>query len=164
MSHIFRILFVRCFSFGVVWWTHSIQNIIRSLFPFQSCMMNTSLFIWIGNRWWTGLGITEGTLWSERLVATRSSFALLFSFVVFDCEFIHNLTLHEISLSFSLFMFVSRISAKDGDGKLILSRTQGEPAFFTFGKSEVGNSFLHFFCLFFCLLFVLLFSQLICFL
>ncbi|XP_057511964.1 peptidyl-prolyl cis-trans isomerase PASTICCINO1 [Actinidia eriantha] len=29
------------------------------------------------------------------------------------------------------------ISAKAGDGKLILSRTQGEPAFFTFGKSEV---------------------------
>ncbi|PSS34598.1 Peptidyl-prolyl cis-trans isomerase [Actinidia chinensis var. chinensis] len=35
------------------------------------------------------------------------------------------------------------ISAKAGDGKLILSRTQGEPAFFTFGKSEVpkGNVF-----------------------
>ncbi|XP_059667886.1 peptidyl-prolyl cis-trans isomerase PASTICCINO1 isoform X2 [Cornus florida] len=29
------------------------------------------------------------------------------------------------------------ISAKTGDGKLILSRTQGEPFFFTFGKSEV---------------------------
>ena len=64
---------------------------------------------------------------------------------MFDCEFIHNLALHEISLSFSLFMFVSRISAKAGDGKLILSRTQGEPAFFTFGKSEVGNSFLQLF-------------------
>ncbi|PSS32648.1 Peptidyl-prolyl cis-trans isomerase [Actinidia chinensis var. chinensis] len=31
------------------------------------------------------------------------------------------------------------ISAKVGDGKLILSRTQGEPAFFTFGKSEVRD-------------------------
>ncbi|KAK1563594.1 hypothetical protein Q3G72_029727 [Acer saccharum] len=30
-----------------------------------------------------------------------------------------------------------RISAKTGDGKLILSHTEGEPYFFTFGKSEV---------------------------
>ncbi|THF94400.1 hypothetical protein TEA_020505 [Camellia sinensis var. sinensis] len=44
---------------------------------------------------------------------------------------------HKILLSFSLLMFVSRISAKTGDGKLILSLTQEEPFFFTFGKSEV---------------------------
>ncbi|KAK7825041.1 copper transporter 6 [Quercus suber] len=34
-------------------------------------------------------------------------------------------------------MIVSRISAKIGDGKLILSHMEGEPYFFTFGKSEV---------------------------
>ncbi|KAK9290976.1 hypothetical protein L1049_009158 [Liquidambar formosana] len=35
------------------------------------------------------------------------------------------------------------ISAKTGDGKLIVSHVQGEPYFFTFGKSEVSNAFLH---------------------
>ncbi|KAF3974210.1 hypothetical protein CMV_002441 [Castanea mollissima] len=34
-------------------------------------------------------------------------------------------------------MIVSRISAKTGDGKSILSHMEGEPYFFTFGKSEV---------------------------
>ena len=39
-------------------------------------------------------------------------------------------------------MVVFRISAKTGDGKVLVSRTQGEPFFFNFGKSEVGNRFL----------------------
>jgi hypothetical protein len=38
-------------------------------------------------------------------------------------------------------MIISRISAKRGDGKLIMSHTEGEPYFFTLGKSEVSNTF-----------------------
>lgn len=44
-------------------------------------------------------------------------------------------------LKFLLEYDCSRISAKTGNGKLILSHTEGEPHFFTFGKSEVGNTF-----------------------
>ena len=36
-------------------------------------------------------------------------------------------------------MIVSRISAKIGDGKLILLHMEGELYFFTFGKSEVSK-------------------------
>ena len=39
-------------------------------------------------------------------------------------------------------MIVSRISAKTGDGKLILSHKEGEPYFFTFGKSKVSKTSL----------------------
>lgn len=39
-------------------------------------------------------------------------------------------------------MAVFRICAKTGDGKVIVSRTRGEPFFFNFGKSEVGNPLL----------------------
>lgn len=49
-----------------------------------------------------------------------------------------------LSTKLSLFFFVenvdaSRISARTGDGKVILSHTTGEPYFFTFGKSEVKD-------------------------
>ncbi|XP_030974064.1 peptidyl-prolyl cis-trans isomerase PASTICCINO1-like isoform X3 [Quercus lobata] len=37
-------------------------------------------------------------------------------------------------------MIVSKISAETGDGKLILLYMEGEPYFFTFGKSEVPKS------------------------
>jgi hypothetical protein len=37
--------------------------------------------------------------------------------------------------------YTSRISAKTGDDKVILSPKQGEPYFFTIGKSEVGDAF-----------------------
>ena len=32
-----------------------------------------------------------------------------------------------------------RISAKTADGKVLVPRTQGEPFFFNYGKSEVGE-------------------------
>lgn len=47
----------------------------------------------------------------------------------------------KISVTLTLDNVDSRISAKTSDGKEILSRTQGEPYFFTFGKSEVGDIF-----------------------
>lgn len=37
-------------------------------------------------------------------------------------------------------LVVTRISAKTVTGKLIMSHTEGEPYFFTFGKSEVLKS------------------------
>jgi len=39
-------------------------------------------------------------------------------------------------------MIVSKISAETGDGKLILLYMEGEPYFFTFGKSEVSKTSL----------------------
>lgn len=44
---------------------------------------------------------------------------------------------------FAEIYIIYRISAKAGDGKLILSHIE-EPYFFTFGKSEVGYAFLTF--------------------
>lgn len=43
---------------------------------------------------------------------------------------------------FMLCLIANRILAKSGDGKLIVSHTQGEPFFFTFGKSEVSIEFM----------------------
>jgi len=39
-------------------------------------------------------------------------------------------------------LVVTRISAKTVTGKLIMSHMEGEPYFFTFGKSEVFKSLL----------------------
>ena len=45
----------------------------------------------------------------------------------------------QISVILTIYIFGSRISAKASEGKEILLCSQGEPYFFTFGKSEVGH-------------------------
>ena len=130
------------------WHMISSENIIHSLFQFHRYMLNIALFIWIGDWWRAGLGITKGTLWSKGLVEASSylllSFPLSFLFYwLFKFSIILNCI--KISLRFLLVHVVPRISAKTGDGKLILSHNKGEPFFFTFGKSEVSNLFLHIF-------------------
>lgn len=47
------------------------------------------------------------------------------------------------------FLNLFRISAKSGDGKVILSHSQGEPYSFIFGKSEVSNIVLDIFIFFY---------------
>ena len=47
----------------------------------------------------------------------------------------------KIFVALTSYIVGSRISAKTGEGKEILSHTKGEPYFFTFGKSEVGDLF-----------------------
>lgn len=44
---------------------------------------------------------------------------------------------------------ISRISAKTVTGKLIMSHTEGEPYFFTFGKSEVVKPLHNFYFIFY---------------
>lgn len=70
--------------------------------------------------------------------------------------------LHYDQISYELYSMIgSRVSAKTGEGKVILSHTTGEPFFFTFGKSEVMIlihswifSFLFLIILFYIFLFV----------
>ena len=47
----------------------------------------------------------------------------------------------KIFVTLTIYIVGSRISAKTSEGKEILSHTHGEPYFFTFGKSEVGELF-----------------------